>query len=100
MSPLCAAEPAAALPRRTTSAANSRFKLAVTTLTGKVLWFHVTPKSTVAELKSKYQNREGVPPDQQRMIWEGKQLEDDRKLSEYGIGPDCKVTMVLQLRGC
>lgn len=78
---------------------NGLFDIIVLTLTGKFIMFRVTATNTVNDMKCMIQDREGIPPDQQRLIYGGEQLEDHRTLVFYKVEQDSILHLVLRLRG-
>lgn len=71
----------------------------VRTLTGKTITLELEPDETVESLKSKIRDKEGIPPEQQRLIFGARQLDPLKAVSDYDIDEGSTLSLVLRLRG-
>ncbi len=75
------------------------FQFFVKTLTGKTVTFTTQATASIGDVKRQIEASEGVPVDQQRIIFSGKQLEDGRTCADYNMQKECTLHLVLRLRG-
>jgi ubiquitin len=74
-------------------------QLFVKTLTGKTVSIEVEEGESIEDVKAKIAEKEGIPPEQQRLIFGGQQLQDAKTLQDYDVGDDATLHLVLRLRG-
>jgi ubiquitin len=93
--------PASSCSSALNSALNMRggMQLFVKTLTGKTVSIEVEEGESIEDVKAKIAEKEGIPPEQQRLIFGGQQLQDAKTLDDYNVGDDATLHLVLRLRG-
>ncbi|KAI9141007.1 ubiquitin-related domain-containing protein [Paraphysoderma sedebokerense] len=71
----------------------------VKTLTGKEIEIDIEPSDKITRIKERVEEKEGIPPAQQRLIYGGKQMQDDKSASDFGLEGGSVLHLVLALRG-
>ncbi|XP_016098462.1 NEDD8 isoform X2 [Sinocyclocheilus grahami] len=69
------------------------------TLTGKEIEIDIEPTDKVERIKERVEEKEGIPPQQQRLIYSGKQMNDEKTAADYKIQGGSVLHLVLALRG-
>ncbi len=82
-----------------TEGGNGSRQVFIKTLQGKTLTLDVKPEDSIGEIKQRIFEKEGIPVDQQRLVFNGKQLEDAQSVNDYNIADGSSVHLVLRLRG-
>ena len=75
------------------------FQIQIKSINGKTRTIEVEKTDTVAQIKTKIQEKEGILPSEQRLIFAGKNLEDNRTMEDYNITADTTLHLVLRVRG-
>ena len=81
-----------------TGTGNGIKQIFIKTLTGKSLTLEVTDTDTIGSIKQKILEKDGIPVDQQRLVFNGKQLEDAQTIADYNIQDLANIHLVLRLR--
>jgi len=74
-------------------------QISIKTLTGKTIYLNVKKNESIKKIKSQIQNKEGIPFDKQRLIFSGKQLEDEKTLNNYDVRKESVLHLLLRLQG-
>lgn len=80
-------------------AATAKMQIKVKTLTGKEIEIDIEPDDTVRRIKDRVEEKQGIPPEQQRLIFGGKQMNDEKTAADYSIAGGSVLHLVLALRG-
>jgi ubiquitin len=95
----CYHSSSSALDRTLNIVPRGGMQLFVKTLTGKTVSIEVEEGESIEDVKAKIAEKEGIPPEQQRLIFGGQQLQDSKTLDDYNVGDDATLHLVLRLRG-
>lgn len=86
-------------PEQADGQGQGQLQIFVKSISGKTRTLTVSRTDTIAQIKAQIRDKEGIAPEEQRLIFAGKNLEDTKTVADYNLTADTTLHLVLRVRG-